>query len=82
MVSELLFTFYVSVYGFSNLVGHIFKIIAFYLLYKSIIRIGLETPFNLVYRRLKTSEQRITYAYSELDQIFNAALPIRIEKSF
>lgn len=78
MVSELAFTFYVSVYGFSNLVGHIFKIIAFYLLYKSIIRIGLETPFDLVYRQLKTSEQRITHAYSELDQMFNAALPIRI----
>lgn len=71
MVAELAFTFYVSVYGFSNLVGHIFKIIAFYLLYKSIIRIGLETPFDLVYRR-------ITHAYSELDQMFNAALPIRI----
>lgn len=78
MISELAFTFYVGVYGFSNLVGHIFKLIAFYLLYKSIIRIGLETPFNLVYRKLKTSEQKITDAYSELDQIFNAALPIRI----
>ena len=31
--SELAFTFYVSVYGFSNLVGHLFKIIAFYLIY-------------------------------------------------
>jgi PAS domain S-box-containing protein len=78
MVAELAFTFYVSVYGISNLVGHIFKIIAFYLLYKSIIRIGLESPFDLVYRQLKTSEQRITLAYSELDQMFNAALPIRI----
>jgi len=78
MVAELAFTFYVSVYGISNLVGHIFKIIAFYLLYKSIIRIGIETPFDLVYRQLKTSEQRITLAYSELDQMFNAALPIRI----
>jgi len=78
MVAELAFTFYVSVYGLSNLVGHIFKIIAFYLLYKSIIRIGLETPFDLVYRQLKTSEQRITHAYSELDQMLNAALPIRI----
>ena len=78
MVAELAFTFYISVYGFSNLVGHIFKIIAFYFLYKSIIRIGLETPFDLVYRKLKTSEQKITHAYSELDQMFNAALPIRI----
>ena len=78
MIAELAFTFYVSAYGFSNLLGHIFKIIAFYLLYKSIIRIGLETPFDLVFRKLKISEQQITVAYSELDQMFNAALPIRI----
>ena len=42
MISELAFTFYVSVYGFSNLIGHIVKIIAFFLLYKAIIEIGLE----------------------------------------
>jgi len=78
MIAELAFTFYVSAYGLSNLIGHLFKIIAFYLLYKSIIRIGLETPFDLVFRKLKISEQKITVAYSELDQMFNAALPIRI----
>lgn len=35
--SEFAFTFYVHAYGFSNLVGHYFKIISFYLIYKSII---------------------------------------------
>jgi len=30
IVSELAFTFYISVYGLSNLIGHIFKIISFY----------------------------------------------------
>ena len=78
IISELAFTFYVSAYGFSNLVGHILKIIAFFLLYKAIIEIGLETPFDLVFRRLKISEQKITEAFSELDQMFNAALPLRI----
>jgi PAS domain S-box-containing protein len=58
ILSELAFTFYVSVYGFSNLVGHIFKIIAFYFLYKAIIEIGLENPYNLLFRKLKKSEER------------------------
>jgi hypothetical protein len=31
MIAELAFTFYISVYGFSNLIGHFFKIISFYL---------------------------------------------------
>ena len=56
MISELAFTFYIDVYGFSNFVGHIFKIIAFYLLYKSIIQIGIENPFDLLLRKIKRSE--------------------------
>ncbi len=56
MIAELAFTFYINVYGFSNLVGHIFKIIAFYLLYKSVIQIGIEKPFDLLLRQIKRSE--------------------------
>ena len=59
MIAELAFTFYIGVYDFSNLVGHIFKIIAFYLLYKSVIQIGLEKPFNLLFRKIKRSELQL-----------------------
>ncbi|MFX1375642.1 MAG: MASE3 domain-containing protein [Promethearchaeota archaeon] len=54
--AELAFTFYIGVYDFSNLVGHLFKIIAFYLLYKSIIQIGIKEPFNLLFRKIRRSE--------------------------
>ena len=40
IVSELAFTFYISVYGLSNLVGHFFKIFSFYLIYRAIIVTG------------------------------------------
>lgn len=56
MIAELSFTFYISVYGISNFVGHMFKIIAFYLLYRSIIQIGIEEPFDLLFRKIKRSE--------------------------
>lgn len=52
IVSELAFTFYVSNYGFSNLVGHYFKIISFYLVYLAIIKTGIESPFELIFREL------------------------------
>ena len=39
--SELAFTFYISVYGLSNVFGHFFKIIAFYLIYKAFIQANL-----------------------------------------
>ncbi len=56
IIAELAFTFYIGVYDFSNLVGHIFKIIAFYLLYKAIIQIGIKEPFNLLFRKIRRSE--------------------------
>ena len=48
IVSELAFTVYVSVYDLSNLIGHYFKIFAFYLVYKAIIATGLEQPYSLL----------------------------------
>jgi len=68
MIAELEFTFYVSVFGFSNLMGHIFKIIAFYLLYKAIINIGLENPINLLFRRLKLSEKNLIAKTNDLER--------------
>ncbi|MGB9629059.1 MAG: MASE3 domain-containing protein [Thermodesulfobacteriota bacterium] len=59
IISELAFTFYISVYGLSNLIGHIFKIISFYLIYKAIIETGLTKPYNLLWRNLKLSEERL-----------------------
>jgi PAS domain S-box-containing protein len=57
MASELAFTFYVDVYGFSNLIGHYLKMISFYLIYKAIIETGLVRPYDLLFRNLKKSEE-------------------------
>ena len=85
IISELSFTFYISVFDFFNFMGHIFKIIAFYFVYKAIIETGLEDPFQLMFRKLKVSEKslksqtdHLKQVYSESDQIFNASLPLRI----
>jgi hypothetical protein len=45
IMSELTFTTYFSVSDFSNIMGHYFKIIAFYFLYKAIIEVSLKNPF-------------------------------------
>jgi PAS domain S-box-containing protein/putative nucleotidyltransferase with HDIG domain len=45
MLAELAFTFYVSVYGLSNLVGHIFKLFSYWLLFIAIVRTTLVTPY-------------------------------------
>ncbi len=62
IVSELAFTFYISAYGLSNLIGHIFKIISFYFIYQAIIVTGLTKPHELLFRNLQESEEKLSYA--------------------
>ncbi|MCF8062220.1 MAG: PAS domain S-box protein [Deltaproteobacteria bacterium] len=52
IVSELSFTTYASVYGFTNLLGHFFKIVSFFLIYKAVIETGLTSPYDLLFRDL------------------------------
>jgi hypothetical protein len=59
IASELAFTFYLSVHGFSNLIGHYLKILSFYLIYKAIIECGLVEPYGLLFRNLKRSEETL-----------------------
>ncbi len=54
---ELAFTFYIDVYGFSNLVGHYFKLLSFYIIYKAIVETGFENPYSILFRELKLSEE-------------------------
>jgi len=65
--AELAFTFYIHVYGFSNLVGHILKIISFFLIYKAIIEKGLKKPFDLLFRNIKKSELALRKQRDQLE---------------
>lgn len=55
--SELAFTFYISNYGISNFVGHIFKIASFYFIYKAVIETGLERPMDIIFTKLKRANE-------------------------
>ena len=58
IASELAFTFYISNYGFSNLVGHYFKIFSFYLIYKALVATGITKPHSILFRALQDSEAK------------------------
>ena len=68
IASELAFTTYLSVYGFSNLIGHLLKIVSFYLVYRAIIETGLVSPYKLLFRNLKQSEEALRKAHQELEE--------------
>lgn len=59
IVSELSFTFYISVDGLSNLIGHFFKIFSFYLIYRAIIVTDLENPYRLLFYDLQKNQEEL-----------------------
>ena len=68
IAAEMAFTAYVSVYGFSNMLGHMLVLVSFYLIYKAIIETGLTKPFDLLFRNLKRSEEELR-ALSYIDEL-------------
>ncbi|MBI9077584.1 MAG: PAS domain S-box protein [Desulfatibacillum sp.] len=68
IVAEVAFTFYVSVYGLSNIIGHFFKIISFYLIYRSLIHSGLTRPFETLFRSLKESQESYKHLIENMGQ--------------
>lgn len=59
IASELAFTFYISVYDAVNMLGHLLKIVAFFLIYKAVIETSLVRPYNTLFRELKQSEEAL-----------------------
>lgn len=68
IASELTFTLYVDVYGFSNLIGHYLKVISFYLVYRAIIQTGLNKPYDLVFRELKIEQEALASSMADLQR--------------
>ena len=69
--AELAFTFYISVYGFSNLMGHFLKIVSFYLIYKAVIETGLSKPYSILLRNLKQSEEELQSEKGRLQSVLD-----------
>ena len=59
IISELAFTFYISNYGFSNLIGHYFKLFSFYMIYRALIITGIRDPVQLVFYELENSNRKL-----------------------
>ncbi len=69
--SELLFTFYINNYGISNVMGHYFKIISFYLIYKSIVEKGIREPYDVIFRRLENNRKQLAKANETKMMLFS-----------
>lgn len=64
----LAFTLDIHAYGLPNLIGHLFKIVSFYLLYKAFVEVGLSQPYRLLFRDLKQSQEKLHRALETSQQ--------------
>ncbi|MFB6110455.1 MAG: PAS domain S-box protein [Halodesulfurarchaeum sp.] len=55
--AELAFTMYISVYGFSNAVGHFLKLGSVFLVYRAVVKTGIRDPQRTLYRTLAARER-------------------------
>lgn len=73
IAGELAFTSYISVYGFMNMVGHLFRLISVYLFYRAIVVVSFVRPYDLLYRDLRRSEEALRESGEESRAILAAA---------
>lgn len=82
IIAELVFTFYISVYGFSNLVGHFFKLISFYLIYKAVIVTSLDKPYEMLFGELNQERKKYTDLFMAMKNGVTVFEPVDNGKDF
>ena len=71
-MSEFLFTLYGDVSDLYNLLGHVYKVVAYLFLYRALFVETVQQP----YRQLQASEQQLRQQQEELDYFFEANLDL------
>ncbi len=69
--TELAFTLYISNYGFSNLVGHYFKLLAFYFSYRALVETSIREPYNTIFNELKRNNEYLEETNKTKDRLFS-----------
>ncbi len=70
VLAELSFTLYFSMYGHANMVGHYFKLLSFYFIYKALVRSGLTKPTELLFRNLEEKSKLYQDLYDNAPDMF------------
>lgn len=69
--STWLFTLYVGVYDFFNMLGHLFQIMAYYASYLAIVELGLMRPYQTMFKELNDNRAALRYEKDKLTNILD-----------
>ncbi len=73
IATGLSFTLYTDPFGIMNMVGHLFQIASFYLVYLAFIKTSLSKPQDILYRKLKQNEAALRESNAYLENLINYA---------
>ncbi|MDI9444272.1 MAG: MASE3 domain-containing protein [Planctomycetota bacterium] len=68
IASEIAFTIYDDVTGMANLIGHLLKLLASYLMYVAFVEVGLTSPYSVLFRNLRESERELREINETLEE--------------
>ena len=66
---ELAFTLYTDVYGFSNMLGHIFRLISYVVILQGVIYRSLKEPLDTIYSKMGRTLEEVMNIVSETTEI-------------
>ncbi|MDD5168457.1 MAG: MASE3 domain-containing protein [Syntrophales bacterium] len=67
IATGLTFTLYTDPFGITNMAGHLFQIASFYLVYLAFIETSLNKPQEILFRKLKQNEEKLSQNLQQLD---------------
>lgn len=65
---NILLTFYIVQQEITNVLAHVLKLISFYCIYRAIVKVGLKTPYKLMFNELNWKKKSLEIKDFELKQ--------------
>ncbi len=72
IASELIFTLYHKVTDLFNVIGHLFEVSGFYLIYLALAQIAISRPFQALFKDVHDAQQRLAGQKEYVEQIINS----------
>ncbi len=74
ILAELAFTLYNNVFDQDNFLGHILKIISFYLIYNCLIKRSLINPYKSLFKQLAAAKENFKFSEEKYHSIFESSV--------
>ncbi|MBF0102147.1 MAG: hypothetical protein HQK77_14690 [Desulfobacterales bacterium] len=69
IIAKLFFIFYINVYGISNLIGHYFMLISFYIIYDIFVAAVISNPLEFLFIELKIMAKHLRTEKNQLEKM-------------